>query len=78
VSAYSRTTSTLLWVQAEVIAMATDLRGFMGAAIGLQLLFGIPLFPAALLTGVAAFGILALQAKGFRRLEAVVRGCSSV
>ena len=69
---YSRRTSVLLWVQAEVIAMATDLAEFMGAAIGLQLLFGIALFPAALLTGVAAFGILALQAKGFRRLEAVI------
>jgi manganese transport protein len=69
---YSRKTSVLLWLQAEVIAMATDLAEFMGAAIGLQLLFGIPLFPAALLTGVAAFGILALQAKGFRRLEAVI------
>ena len=47
---------------------------YMGAAIGLQLLFGIALFPAALLTGVAAFAILALQAKGFRRLESVVAG----
>jgi manganese transport protein len=52
--------------------MATDLAEFMGAAIGLDLLFGIPLFPAALLTGAAAFGILALQAKGFRRLESVI------
>ena len=52
--------------------MATDLAEFMGAAIGLQLLFDIALFPAALLTGVAAFGILALQAKGFRQLEAVI------
>jgi manganese transport protein len=54
--------------------MATDLAEFMGAAIGLQLLFGIALFPAALLTGVAAFAILALQAKGFRRLESVIAG----
>ncbi len=75
---YSRTTSILLWLQAEVIAMATDLAEFMGAAIGLQLLFGIQLFPAALLTGVAAFGILALQARGFRRLEAVIAGLIGV
>jgi manganese transport protein len=71
---YSRRTSIFLWIQAEAIAMATDLAEFMGAAIGLNLLFGIPLFPAALLTGVAAFGILALQAKGFRRLESVIAG----
>jgi manganese transport protein len=67
-----------LWIQAEVIAMATDLAEFMGAAIGLDLLFGIPLFPAALLTGGAAFAILALQAKGFRRLEAVIAGLIGV
>ncbi len=63
-----------LWVQAELIAMATDLAEFVGAALGLNLLFGIPLFSAALLTGVAAFGILGLQAWGFRRLEATITG----
>ena len=52
--------------------MATDLAEFIGAAIGINLLFGLPLFPSALLTGAAAFGILALQAYGFRRLEAVI------
>ena len=61
-----------LWVQAELIAMATDLAEFVGAALGLNLIFGIPLFSAALLTGVAAFGILGLQAWGFRRLEATI------
>jgi manganese transport protein len=71
---FSRRTSFALWIQAEVVAMATDLAEFMGAAIGLELLFGIALFPAALLTGVAAFAILALQAKGFRRLESVIAG----
>ena len=55
-----------LWVQAEVIAMATDLAEFIGAALGLNLLFGIPLFLAGVLTGVVAFAILALQARGFR------------
>ena len=61
-----------LWIQAEVIAMATDLAEFVGAALGLYLLFGIPLFPSALITGVAAFAILALQARGFRSVEAVI------
>jgi manganese transport protein len=64
-----------LWVQAELIAMATDLAEFIGAALGLYLLFGIPLFWAGLLTGVFAFGILALQTRGgFRHLEAVIVG----
>src|SRR5262249_44664337 len=69
---FSRRTNVFLWIQAEVVAMATDIAEFVGAAIGLQLLFDIPLFPAALLTGAAAFGILALQTRGFRRLEAVI------
>ena len=69
---FPRTVSFLLWIQAEIIAMATDLAEFIGAAIGLNILFGIPLFPAALVTSAAAFAILALQARGFRRLEAVI------
>ena len=64
-----------LWIQAEVIAMATDLAEFIGAALGLNLLFGIPLVWAGLLTGVFAFAILALQTKGgFRHLEAIIIG----
>lgn len=69
---FSRRTNVLLWIQAEVVAMATDIAEFVGAAIGLNLLFGIDLFPAALLTGAAAMLILALQSRGFRRLEAVI------
>ena len=55
---FSERTSVLLWIQAEVIAMATDLAEFLGAAIGFHLLLGIGLFPAAVLTGIAAFLIL--------------------
>jgi len=69
---FSRRTSIGLWVQAEVIAMATDLAEFLGAALGLQLLLGIQLFPAAVLTGVITFLILGLQRFGFRPLEAVI------
>ena len=61
-----------LWVQAEVIAMATDLAEFLGAAIGFHLLLGIGLFPAALVTGLATFLILGLQRYGFRPFEAVI------
>ena len=69
---FSRGTSIALWLQAEVIAMATDLAEFLGAALGFHLLLGVPLFPAALLTAVAAFMILGLQRFGYRPLEAVI------
>jgi manganese transport protein len=69
---FSRRTSIGLWLQAEVVAMATDIAEVVGAALGLNLLFGIPLFPAGLIAGAGAFGILALQQMGFRRLEAAI------
>jgi manganese transport protein len=69
---FSRRTSIGLWIQAEVIAMATDLAEFLGAAVGIHLLLGIPLFPAAVITGVITFLILGLQRYGFRPLEAVI------
>ena len=68
----SRRVSFGLWVQAEVIAMATDLAEVLGAALGLSLLFGIPLGWGAVIAVAAAFTILALQASGFRPLEAVI------
>src|SRR4249920_1398899 len=68
--AFSRRTSIGLWIQAELVAMACDIAEVVGAALGLNLLFGIPLFPAGVLAGAGAFAILALQQKGFRRLEA--------
>jgi manganese transport protein len=67
-----------LWIQAELIAMATDLAEFIGAAIALNLLFGIPLLPAGLITAVVAFGILALQSRGYRRFELVIAGMLGV
>jgi len=75
---FPRAVTVFLWIQAELIAMATDLAEFIGAALGLYLIFGIPLLPAALITAVAAFGILALQAGGFRPLEAVIAGLVGV
>jgi manganese transport protein len=67
-----------LWIQAELIAMATDMAEFIGAAIALNLLFGVPLFVAGLMTGVVAFGILALQQRGHRRFELVIAGLFGV
>jgi manganese transport protein len=69
---FSRRTSIGLWLQAELVAMACDIAEVVGAALGLNLLFGIPLFPAGVIAGAGAFAILALQQKGFRRLEAGV------
>jgi manganese transport protein len=54
--------------------MATDLAEFVGAAVGLNLLFGVPLFPSGLLTAVVAFGILALEQRGYRRFELAISG----
>ncbi|HZO49236.1 MAG TPA: Nramp family divalent metal transporter [Gaiellaceae bacterium] len=71
---FPRPVTVGLWIQAETIAMATDLAEFLGAALGLNLLFDIPLFAAGLITGGVAFAILALQSRGFRRLEAVIAG----
>jgi manganese transport protein len=61
-----------LWVQAEIIAIATDLAEFVGAAIALNLLFGVPPFTAGLMTAVVAFAILALQTRGYRRFELAI------
>ena len=61
-----------LWVQAELIAMATDLAEFVGASVGLNLLFGTPLLVAGLITAVVAFAILALEQRGYRRFELAI------
>jgi manganese transport protein len=61
-----------LWVAAELAAVATDLAEFLGAALGFYLLFGIPLFIAALITAVVVFLMLAVELYGFRRLEQLI------
>ncbi|WP_261108479.1 Nramp family divalent metal transporter [Serratia quinivorans] len=60
------------WVQAEIIAMATDLAEFIGAAIGFKLLLGVTLLEGAILTGIATFLILMLQKRGQKPLEWVI------
>jgi manganese transport protein len=67
-----------LWITQEVTAMATDLAEFLGAAIGINLLTGIPLLGAALITGIGVLVILALQGNGFRGMEAFIGGCALV
>jgi manganese transport protein len=61
-----------MWIGSEIGAMATDLAEFLGAAIGINLLFHISLLPAALITGVATYLALTLQRYGFRPLEALI------
>ena len=71
---YPRPVAWGLWIQAEIMAMSTDVAEFLGAALGLYLLFDVPLLPAGLITGVIAFGLLALQRRGFRPFELAITG----
>jgi len=61
-----------MWVLMELVAMATDLAEFLGAALGFNLLLGIPLWIAGLITVVVTFLLLGLQSRGFRPLELVI------
>jgi len=61
-----------MWVQGEVVAMATDVAEFIGAALGLNLLFGMPMLPAGLITGLITFTVLGLKARGRRRFELAI------
>jgi len=69
---FSRHATVLLWVAAEIGAMATDLAEFLGAALGFYLLFGIPMLPSAILTGLCVMAILAVEQLGFQWLERVI------
>ncbi len=61
-----------MWAIMEIVAMATDLAEFLGAAIGFFLLFHIPLLWSGILTGVVTFLILGIERYGFRPIEAVI------
>ena len=61
-----------MWIQGEVVAMATDVAEFIGAALGLNLLFGMPMLPAGLITGLITFVVLGLRARGRRRFELAI------
>ncbi len=71
---YPRPVVWFYWVQAEIIAMATDLAEFIGAAIGFKLILGVSLLQGAVLTGIATFLILMLQRRGDKPLEKVIGG----
>lgn len=69
---YPRWLTYGMWLLMELVAMATDLAEFLGAALGFYLLFGMPLWVAGLLTAAATYAILGLERYGFRWLEAVI------
>jgi len=71
-SEFSRLVVVCIWLLMEMVAMATDLAEFLGAALGFQLLFGIPLIIGGMLTAITTFLILGLERYGFRPLEAVI------
>src|SRR5438270_10284442 len=73
---FPRAASYVLWLTQEVSAMATDLAELLGAAIGINLLFGIPLFGAALVTALAVCLVLSIQGSGFRGLEVFIGCCA--
>jgi manganese transport protein len=61
-----------MWIVSEVAAMATDLAEFLGGAIGLSLLFSMPLLAGMVVTGVVTYGILMFERSGFRALELII------
>jgi manganese transport protein len=67
-----------MWFLMELVAMATDLAEFLGAALGFNLLLGVPLFAGAVLTAITTFIILGFERYGFRPLEAVISGMVGV
>nr|WP_246879724.1 Nramp family divalent metal transporter [Bacillus amyloliquefaciens] len=71
---YPKWVSAGLWIQGELVIMATDLAEFIGAALGLNLLFGIPMVEAAIIAAIGSFAILELQRRGYRVLEAGIAG----
>jgi len=76
---FRRSTSTGLWAQAELVAVATDLAEVVGGAIALNLLFGIPLLLGGVITGAVSFGLLIYQSKrGQRPFEAAIIGLLAV
>ena len=75
---FPRSLVIAMWLASEVAAMATDLAEFLGAAIGLSLLFGLPLLPCLGVVGVVTYAVLAVQGNGFRLMEILISGFVAV
>jgi manganese transport protein len=69
---YSRRASIALWIVCEIAIAACDLAEVLGSAVALKLLFGLPLLPGVIITGLDVLIVLALQGRGFRIIEAFV------
>jgi manganese transport protein len=69
---FPRAVSVGLWIQAEIICMSTDIAELIGAAVALNLLFGVPLVPAGFMAALVAFAVLALQTRGYRKFELAI------
>ena len=61
-----------MWVVSEIAAMATDLAEFLGGAIGLSLLFNLPLLWGMIVTAIVTYGILTFERRGFRPIELII------
>jgi manganese transport protein len=75
---FARPIVLAMWGMSEVAAMATDLAEFLGGAIGLALLFHLPLFAGMVITGMATYGILMLDRRGYRPLELAITAMVAV
>lgn len=73
-----RTGRVLFWVQAELVAIATDLAEVIGGALALQILFGVPLVIGGIIVGIVSMAILALQGRNQRRFEMVIMGLLAI
>lgn len=71
-TSFSKPVVLAMWAVSEVAAMATDLAEFLGGAVGLSLLFGLPLLVGMAITAVVTYGILLFEGRGFRPLELII------
>jgi manganese transport protein len=69
---FSRPIVLVMWVVSEIAAMATDLAEFLGGALGLALLFNLPLIAGMAVTAVVTYAILLVEGKGFRPMELII------
>jgi manganese transport protein len=67
-----------MWVVSEIAAMATDLAEFLGGAVGLSLLFQMPLLAGMVVTGIITYGLLLFEKSGFRPIELIIGGMVSI
>jgi len=61
-----------MWVVSEIAAMATDLAEFLGGAVGLALLFNMPLLAGMVITAIVTYGVLLFESRGFRPVELII------